>query len=267
MLQCLIHAIHTSASAWSFHPPSHDSQSALRLVSGTDQTRTRTAYAIITYPLYRPPNKPPQSSDSIASALELSIPTVLPAMANPPGIDTASLERSDKTGLTDSTHTSSSSASEKYRLDEQDEAPILLYKYRGGLQTSSQKDLCAWLDKDENFEKHRVTRKPIPRYTSYVDVKRHDLYMPEEKASYEKFPNYDSSLASIKIPSIPYWSRMFLGRYPELYIVSPESSPNSSIASGSTRDISPTSTFAHDSPTNTHAGASREGEETGLSYS
>ncbi|KAL1590484.1 hypothetical protein WHR41_00534 [Cladosporium halotolerans] len=188
-------------------------------------------------------------------------------MANPPGIDTASLERSDKTGLTDSTHTSSSSASEKYRLDEQDEAPILLYKYRGGLQTSSQKDLCAWLDKDENFEKHRVTRKPIPRYTSYVDVKRHDLYMPEEKASYEKFPNYDSSLASIKIPSIPYWSRMFLGRYPELYIVSPESSPNSSIASGSTRDISPTSTFAHDSPTNTHAGASREGEETGLSYS
>jgi hypothetical protein len=125
-------------------------------------------------------------------------------------VDTASLERSDKTGLSDSTHTSTSSASEKYSLDELDESPILLYKYRGGLQTSSQKDLCAWLDKgkpnssaslyhlhttnhtlpDENFEKHRVTRKPIPRYTSYVDVKRHDLYMPEEKAAYEKFPNY-----------------------------------------------------------------------------
>jgi hypothetical protein len=205
-----------------------------------------------------------------------------------PAIDTASFERSDKTGLSDSTHTStSSSASEKYRLDEHDETPILLYKYRGGLQTSSQKDLCTWLDKgkppfhasqtfprptnapspDENFEKHRVTRKPIPRYTSYVDVKRHDLYMPEEKASYEKFPNYDSSLASIKIPSIPYWSRMFLGRYPELYIVSTESSPSSSVASGSTRNVSPTSTFAPEGPTDAHGGASRGREESGLAYS
>lgn len=186
-------------------------------------------------------------------------------MATTPAIETASLERSDKTGLTDSTHTSSSSASEKYSLDELDETPILLYKYRGGLQTSSQKDLCAWLDKDENFEKHRVTRKPIPRYTSYVDVKRHDLYMPEEKVSYEKFPNYDSSLASIKIPSIPYWSRMFLGRYPELYIVSPESSPSSSMTGGSTRNVSPTSTFAHESPTNAHGGAEADGD--GLGHS
>ena len=208
-------------------------------------------------------------------------------MDAPAAIDTASLERSDKTGLSDSTHTSTSSASEKYRLDEHDETPILLYKYRGGLQTSSQKDLCSWLDKgehlpaiasiylhptntystDDNFEKHRVTRKPIPRYTSYVDVKRHDLYMPEEKASYEKFPNYDSSLASVKIPSIPYWSRMFLGRYPELYIVSAESSPSSSVASSSTRDISPTSTFAYDSPTNAHGGATGQREENGSAYS
>lgn len=208
-------------------------------------------------------------------------------MDDTPAIETSSLERSDKTGLTDSTHTSTSSASEKYRLDEHDETPILLYKYRGGLQTSSQKDLCTWLDKgktlfftsqtytqaadtsfaDENFEKHRVTRKPIPRYTSYVDVKRHDLYMPEEKAEYERFPNYDSSLASIKIPSIPYWSRMFLGRYPELYIVSTESSPSSSVASGSTRNVSPTSTFAHDNPMNANGGASRDREETGLAYS
>lgn len=188
-------------------------------------------------------------------------------MDAPAAIDTASLERSDKTGLSDSTHTSTSSASEKYRLDEHDETPILLYKYRGGLQTSSQKDLCSWLDKDDNFEKHRVTRKPIPRYTSYVDVKRHDLYMPEEKASYEKFPNYDSSLASVKIPSIPYWSRMFLGRYPELYIVSAESSPSSSVASSSTRDISPTSTFAYDSPTTAHGGTTGQREENGSAYS
>jgi hypothetical protein len=180
-------------------------------------------------------------------------------------VDTASLERSDKTGLSDSTHTSTSSASEKYRLDELDESPILLYKYRGGLQTSSQKDLCAWLDKDENFEKHRVTRKPIPRYTSYVDVKRHDLYMPEEKAIYEKFPNYDSSLASVKIPAIPYWSRMFLGRYPDLYIVSTESSPSSSVASGSTRNVSPTNTFARENSSGPDVGSRRE--ETDMAYS
>lgn len=61
---------------------------------------------------------------------------------------TQTLERSNQTGLSDSTHSSSASA-ERYRLDELDESPILLYKYRGGLRTSSQKDLCALLDKGE----------------------------------------------------------------------------------------------------------------------
>jgi len=52
------------------------------------------------------------------------------------------------TGLTDSTHSSTSSASgERYRLDHEDTSPILLYTYRGKLETSSQKDLCALLDK------------------------------------------------------------------------------------------------------------------------
>lgn len=50
------------------------------------------------------------------------------------------------TWKSDSTSSSSSSA-EKYCLDETDARPILLYKYRGGLRTSSQKDLCAWLNK------------------------------------------------------------------------------------------------------------------------
>jgi len=60
--------------------------------------------------------------------------------------NTATLERSNETGLSDSTINSSDSA-ERYRLDEFDDRPILLYKYRGRLQTSSQKDLCAWLNK------------------------------------------------------------------------------------------------------------------------
>jgi len=54
------------------------------------------------------------------------------------------------TGLSDSTHSSSTSSSaERYNLKDEDDTPILLYKYRGGLQTSSQRDLCAWLDKGE----------------------------------------------------------------------------------------------------------------------
>ena len=61
---------------------------------------------------------------------------------------TATLERNNETGLSNSTVSSSTSSSaERYRLDEFDTKPILLYQYRGQLQTSSQKDLCAWLDK------------------------------------------------------------------------------------------------------------------------
>lgn len=174
---------------------------------------------------------------------------------------TSTLERNNETGLSNSTvsssSTSSSSSAERYRLDEFDTKPILLYKYRGGLQTSSQKDLCAWLDKGKpphhlplphppsqpptsltiprppsiTDEKLRCTKKPLPRGTSYLDIKRHDLYLPSEKTLYSGFPNYDSSLAAIKVPSLPYWSRIFWGNYDELYIVSPESgSPASSVA-------------------------------------
>ncbi|KAI6861128.1 hypothetical protein KC319_g9454 [Hortaea werneckii] len=164
---------------------------------------------------------------------------------------TATLERNNETGLSNSTVSSSTSSSaERYRLDEFDTKPILLYKYRGQLQTSSQKDLCAWLDKDEKL---RCTKKPLPRGTSYLDIKRHDLYLPDEKEIYCHYPNYDASLAAIKVPSLPYWSRMFLGNYDELYIVSPESSPTGSMADSSESrktgggGLSPGSTFTRDS--------------------
>lgn len=182
------------------------------------------------------------------------------------------------TGLTDSTHSSSSSSAERYQLDEFDEGPILLYKYRGGLQTSSQKDLCQWLDKVRPLycrrlqpsrdsiltsinlqdEKLRVTKKQIPRLQSFVDVKRHDLYLPEEKEMYSDLPNFDSSLASIKIPSTAYWSRLFLGNYDNLYIVSPESTPTSSVADSESRRTSPTSTWGQDSTEDAKIGADHQ---------
>ena len=186
---------------------------------------------------------------------------------------TATLEH-NQTGL--SVSTSSSSSAEKYRLDEFDESPILLYQYRGGLQTSSQKELCAWLDKgassprknctshrpcrsnDPIDESLRVTKKPIPRYTSYVDVKRHDLYLPDEKERFADFPNFDSNLASVKVPSSAYWGRLILGSYQDLYIVSPESSPASSQADEDSRRTSPTNTWGQDSQEEVVEGAEQE---------
>ncbi|TKA30311.1 hypothetical protein B0A50_02538 [Salinomyces thailandicus] len=160
-------------------------------------------------------------------------------------------ERNNETGLSNSTHSSTSSA-ERYRLDESNNRPILIYKYRGRLQTSSQKDLCAWLDKDENL---RCTKKAIPRGSSYLDVKRHDLYLPDEKDAYSSYPNFDSSLAAIKVPSLAYWSRMFLGTYDELYIVSPESSPASSLADSESRKSSPTSSWGSEGGEDAFLGA------------
>ncbi|KAF2769521.1 hypothetical protein EJ03DRAFT_327368 [Teratosphaeria nubilosa] len=164
--------------------------------------------------------------------------------------------RHDRTGLTDSTTTSTTSSSaDKYQLDEFDNRPILLYKYRGQLRTSSQKDLCAWLDKDERL---RCTRKRIPRGTSYVDVRRHDLYLPDEKDTYSHLPNYESSLASIKVPFLAYLSNLIFGSYEELYIVSPESSPASSLADVESRRSSPTSTWGENSEEDARTGAKQE---------
>jgi hypothetical protein len=185
--------------------------------------------------------------------------------------NTSTLVRNNETGLTDSTHSSTSSA-ERYRLDEQDGRPVLCYRYRGRLETSSQKDICAWLDKGESRmsfatrtpiltawdvvdESLRCTRKVIPRGSQYVDVKRHDLYLPEEMNENRKFPNFDSSLASIKVPLLAYFSRMIFGNYDELYILSPETTPNSSLADSESRRMSPTSSWGTNSHEDTSEGA------------
>lgn len=95
--------------------------------------------------------------------------------------------------------------------------------------------------------------------TSFVDVRRCDLYLPEEKDNYTRYPNFGCSLASVKIPRVPYWSRMFLGNYDQLYIVSTEGSPT-----GSTRNTSPTNSWGLDSQLDARLGALREREEGGM---
>ncbi|KAF2157431.1 hypothetical protein K461DRAFT_273610 [Myriangium duriaei CBS 260.36] len=119
--------------------------------------------------------------------------------------------------------TSSSSSASRYALDTDDHAPILVYRWDGGIEKTSQQELATSLDRDH--QRCRVTKKPIPRGASIVEVKRHDLYMPNEMELYKEFPNYNSSLASIKLPSNIYWNRYLFGSYDKLYIISPETTP------------------------------------------
>ncbi|GAB7356967.1 hypothetical protein MBLNU459_g7807t1 [Dothideomycetes sp. NU459] len=128
----------------------------------------------------------------------------------------------------DSDASSGSSTAIRYNLDEEDTSPILAYIYGGDISTTSQKDLCDLLDNDT--KKCRVTQKPIPRFASNIEVKRHDLYLPYEREEYSKYPNYDSSLASIRLPPNVYWGRLIMGSYENLFIVSPETSPDNSEA-------------------------------------
>lgn len=157
-----------------------------------------------------------------------------------------------QTWQTNSSNSSSSSAT-RYALDVDDHSPILVYRWNDGLsiEKTTQHELCQDLDRSEYMSlpvytsntadvfsadrSLRVTKKLIPKRTSYVEVKRHDLFMPYEQEKFRQFPNYDSSLASIRLPSNIYWSRNLFGSYDRLFIVSPEMSPANS-PSGSFAD-------------------------------
>ncbi|EOD49537.1 hypothetical protein GTA08_BOTSDO10873 [Neofusicoccum parvum] len=146
-----------------------------------------------------------------------------------------------RTWNTDST--SSTRSSEKFGLDEKDSSNILVYKYRSGLDVSSQEDLCKTLDKDPTL---RVTRKKIPRGDSRVEVKREDLWNDEEKSVYSEFPNSKSGLASICLPRSVWFKRMLFNQFQDLYIVSPETTPNNSLnGSPESSQCSPSSTWNH----------------------
>lgn len=93
---------------------------------------------------------------------------------------------------------------------------------------------------------------------SYIEVKRHDLFLPNEQLEYNTKFNYDSNLASVKLPGNVYWSRLILGGYENLYIVSPETSPASSVAGESTSPS--TTTWGEGSIEDVHIGAAQERE-------
>lgn len=151
--------------------------------------------------------------------------------------------------------TSSTSSASRYNLDEEDTSPILVFQLGPDMRstrvhTTTQHDLCRSLDSDMKFDRCRVTKKDLPRFTPAVEILQHDLYFEHEKELYKQYPTYNSQLASINLPSNVFWGRSLLGSYPKLYIVSPDRSPASSDAgSAESRKITPSSTW------NSHDGA------------
>ncbi|KAI9727296.1 MAG: hypothetical protein M1828_006915 [Chrysothrix sp. TS-e1954] len=180
-----------------------------------------------------------------------------------------------------SSSTTSSQSSRRFNLNEDSDRAILVYKLRSGYEISSQKELCRELDKGtEPFPnmlcrtrstplaskpslshssstssepaanevtrvatdpRWRCSKKAIGRGTSRLDIKTCDLWTEPERTAYHRFPNAKSSVASVGLPRGVYWRRMFFGHFQDLYILSPESSPSSSVAASpdNTTDSSP----------------------------
>ncbi|KAF2634529.1 hypothetical protein P280DRAFT_413599 [Massarina eburnea CBS 473.64] len=154
--------------------------------------------------------------------------------------------------------TNSSKASFLFGLDEDAKANILVYRYRSGcksLEVTTQRELCKTLDEDEdNLPFMRVTKKPIPRGNSRLEVLTQDLMMPEDVEKYASKPTLKASLANVGLPSSAYWKRLLFNSYPDLYIVSRSTSPTNSPHSSqnnspeNSQHVSPSSTFPSDTP-------------------
>lgn len=168
------------------------------------------------------------------------------------------------------------STSSRYTLDPNDKSNILVYKYRSGLpgcEITTQGKLRDELDKASlnsstlSFAskatsstaksdptgyvapRFRVSRKAIPRTHSRVDLRMEDLWTEQERELYSKYPSSKNSLASVGLPTGVYMKRLVFGSYPDLYIVSPVSSPESSLNNSpeQSQQVSPQSTFPKES--------------------
>lgn len=155
-----------------------------------------------------------------------------------------------RTWQSDSSRSSTSSSASRYNLDDEDRSPVLVYELGQGIYTKSQQELCALIDEDPEYRTKRVTKKTIPRFTGSIEVKQHDLYTPEERNEFKTYPNYNSFLAHVGLPRNIMLGRMLFSSYEDLYIISHETSPDSSLSGGvDSRKPSPSSTLSslHDS--------------------
>jgi hypothetical protein len=183
--------------------------------------------------------------------------------------------------MTSPTSTSSSlSSSERFGLQEADHSQIVVYHHKRGVYLSSQHELCQKLNKGKPTPQTppttpypalalthtlttktkttsltnlstdptlRVSKKPIPWGNSHVEVHQGDLFPEPERKKYKDWPNMHASLAAIRLPPAVHWKRM-LGRFREMYIVSPDSSPATSPEDSpeSSKHVSPNCTFEQD---------------------
>jgi len=146
--------------------------------------------------------------------------------------------------------TASSKASSLFDLDEHGSKPILVYKFRSGakgLEVKTEKTLCVELDKDPSLPFIRVTKKPIPRGNSRLEILGEDLMMPEERKMYAEKPTLKSCVANVGLPTLAKWKHMILGTYEDLYIVSRSVTPSPE----SSKTNSPESS-QHVSPSDAH---------------
>jgi hypothetical protein len=86
-----------------------------------------------------------------------------------------------------------------------------------------------------------VAKKPIPWGNSSMEVQQGDLFPERERASYERWPSMRASLAAVSLPRPVRWKRMLLGRFRDMYIISPDGSPQSSPEAS--QNVSPQDTF------------------------
>ncbi|KAB8345981.1 hypothetical protein FH972_023033 [Carpinus fangiana] len=154
----------------------------------------------------------------------------LPTTTSPPNMTTFNSQTTTGT-------TSSSYSAHRFDLNERSTSPILVYKMRSGYEISSQERLVKELDaaSGPNAPHWRCAKKPIPRGTSRVEVQTRDLFSDREKTLYKDYPNQGNALASCAIPRNVFWRRLLLGEFKDMYILSPDSSPDVSVKGGSER--------------------------------
>lgn len=134
----------------------------------------------------------------------------------------------------------------KFGLDAKSTKPILVYKYRSGakaLEVTNEQALSKELDRDSSSPFIRVTKKPIPRGQSRLDILGKDLLLPDERDERANHPALNTALANVGLPTSAKWKHLLLGSYENLYIVSKSEHRNSrrrrmSTASDSDSDLS-----------------------------
>lgn len=110
----------------------------------------------------------------------------------------------------------------------------------------------AWRPPDPELPFTRVTKKPIPRGDSRLEIRTEDLLLPEELEEHRNRPTVHTSVANVALTRMQQYKNWLFNSFPELYIVS--RSPKSSAANSqktspeSSQHVSPAGTFEVDTP-------------------